>query len=150
MPNQDSTISRTGKIWGNKKTHGNIACATENILKFVEKYFCLLGSKFSFNNNVFWVGQSKRHLLRRILNLCSHMPIIKKYCFSCWKHSKYKLTTNKHCIQCFWICWETFFLVRKQKSEVGKHGNIDRKHNVSATIFPSFPRLNGLLTPKLN
>ena len=58
-----------------------MACATENILKFVEKYFCLLGSKFSFNNNVFWVGQSKRHLLRRILNLYSHMPIMKKILF---------------------------------------------------------------------
>ena len=24
--------------------------------------------------------------------------------------------------------------------EVGKQGNIDRKHNVSATMFPSLPR----------
>ena len=35
--------------------------------------------------------------------------------------------------------WEANF-VSATFPEVGKQGNIDRKHNVSATMFPSLPR----------
>ena len=58
-----------------------------------------------------------------------------------------KLETSFPQQKCFWICWETFFASRVANfvsatnfSEVGKQGNIDRKHSVSATIFPSLPK----------
>ena len=36
--------------------------------------------------------------------------------------------------------WEANFVSATMFPEVGKQGNIDRKHNASATIFPSLPR----------
>ena len=36
--------------------------------------------------------------------------------------------------------WEANFVPATMFPEVGKQGNIDRKHNVSATLFPSLPR----------
>ena len=35
--------------------------------------------------------------------------------------------------------WEANFVSATMFHEVGKQGNIDRKHNVSATMFPSLP-----------
>ena len=39
--------------------------------------------------------------------------------------------------------WEANFVSARMFPEVGKQGNIDRKHNVSATMFPSLPRALG-------
>ena len=36
--------------------------------------------------------------------------------------------------------WEANFVFATMFPEVGKQGNIDKKHNVSATMFPSLPR----------
>ena len=36
--------------------------------------------------------------------------------------------------------WEAKFVSETMFPEVGKQGNIDKKHNVSATMFPSLPR----------
>ena len=36
--------------------------------------------------------------------------------------------------------WEANFVSATMFYEVGKQGNIDKKHNVSATIFPSLLR----------
>ena len=36
--------------------------------------------------------------------------------------------------------WEANFVSATMFPEVGKQGNIDRKHNVSATLFSSLPR----------
>ena len=36
--------------------------------------------------------------------------------------------------------WEANFVSATMFPQVGKQGNIDGKRNVSATIFPSFPR----------
>ena len=36
--------------------------------------------------------------------------------------------------------WEANFVHATLFPEVGKHGNIGRKHNVSATMIPSLPR----------
>ena len=36
--------------------------------------------------------------------------------------------------------WEANFDYATMFPEVGKHRNIDKKHNVSATMFPSLPR----------
>ena len=36
--------------------------------------------------------------------------------------------------------WEANFVFATLFTEVGKQGNIDKKHNVSATMFPSLPR----------
>ena len=44
--------------------------------------------------------------------------------------------------------WEANFVSATMFPEVGKQGNIDRKHNVSATIFPNLPTaLNSGLDP---
>ena len=36
--------------------------------------------------------------------------------------------------------WEANFVFAKMFSEVDKPGNIGRKHNASATMFPSLPK----------
>ena len=36
--------------------------------------------------------------------------------------------------------WEANFVSATMFPDVGKQGNIHRKHNVSATMFPSLPR----------
>ena len=36
--------------------------------------------------------------------------------------------------------WEANFVSTTMFPQVGKQGNIDRKHNVFATMFPSLPR----------
>ena len=36
--------------------------------------------------------------------------------------------------------WEANFVSAAMFPKVGKLGNIDRKHNVSATMFPTLPR----------
>ena len=37
------------------------------------------------------------------------------------------------------VSWEANFVSATMFPEVDKHGNIDKKHNVSATTFPSLP-----------
>ena len=37
-------------------------------------------------------------------------------------------------------CWEANFVSATMFPEVGKQGKIDRRHNVSATMFPSLLR----------
>ena len=46
--------------------------------------------------------------------------------------------------------WEANFVSVTMFPEVGKQGSIGRKHNVSATMFPSLPRAltGGLMPPK--
>ena len=39
--------------------------------------------------------------------------------------------------------WEANFVSATMFPEVGKQGKIDKKHNVSATMFPSLPRAFG-------
>ena len=36
--------------------------------------------------------------------------------------------------------WEANFVSTTMFPDVGNQGNIDRKHNVSATMFPGLPR----------
>ena len=38
------------------------------------------------------------------------------------------------------VPWEANFVSATMFPDVGKQGNIDRKHNVSATMFSSLPR----------
>ena len=75
---------------------------------------------------------------------CFNMP--SPECFLCWKHLKTCGQTRKHCFRnknvselaekdfCF---LGRKFCFRNNDSRGGQTGNIDRKHNVSATMFPS-------------
>ena len=111
--------------------------------------------------NIFWETYESR-ILTRILKycLCLHYSLktlfehaqAGRQCFSCWKHLKTCGQTRKHCFRnknvfefvgkhfCF---LENKFCFRNNVSRgerIGKHWYIDRKHNVSATMFPSLPR----------
>ena len=45
---------------------------------------------------------------------------------------------------------EANFVSTTMVPEVGKQGKIDRKHNVSATMFPSLPRAKSTLRVKIH
>ena len=71
-----------------------------------------------------------------------------KQCFSCWIHLEHvgKLGNNVSATEMFLnllgnilAFWEANFVSATMFSEVAKQGNIGRKHNVSATMFPTLP-----------
>ena len=71
------------------------------------------------------------------------LHIVDKALNHCFKNAGNIVSATK----CFLICWETFFFLRSKFfsetkfPEVGQHENIDRKNVVSATMFPSLPRV---------
>ena len=82
-----------------------------------------------------------------ILSLCSlRMRIDQEKCFSSWKHAG-KLGNIVSPTKMFlnlsgniFASQEANFVSATMFPGVGKQGNMDRKLNVSATMFPSLPR----------
>ena len=59
-----------------------------------------------------------------------------------WANSKTFVFATKmflNFLETIFASWGANFVSAAMFPEVGKWGNIDRKHNVSATMFPSLP-----------
>ena len=59
---------------------------------------------------------------------------IRKHCFRNKNVSEFLMGN-------IFASWQENFVSATIFPEVGKQGNIDRKHNVSATMFPGLPRV---------
>ena len=74
------------------------------------------------------------------------MLIDQEKCFSNWKHvgklgnivSAIKMFLNL--LRNIFISWDANFVSAAMFRAVGKQGNVNRKENVSATMFPSLSR----------
>ena len=105
--------------------------------------------------NIFWETLARTNLKVLILYVCT---IVFKHCLNMpngennvsrvgniWKHvgklgnivSATKMFLNL--LGNIFASWEANFVSATMFPEVGKQGNINRKHNVSATMFPTTP-----------